>query len=151
MGCFNPSSNNVAFVNQPLAADVAVTANTTTTVASITLSALPAACGTNACRVRLSYSYYASGGTLGLCYVSDGTNTYGASGAVTVNNFTLCGATLLTPQQFSSGATPTFTILIFDEGATSVCAFRQIAPSTAACAVGSGLQSYMQAEVLPSN
>jgi hypothetical protein len=143
---------NLVFTNKPLAADVPVVANTTTAIDDIALAALPAACGSNSCRLRVSYAYYISGGSsLNNCYATDGTNTYGQSGSTLSSNQSYCNNSVLSPQTFSAGATPTITIDTYDYGVVSICAFRTPSSASAVCDVGSGLlQGYMQVEVVES-
>jgi hypothetical protein len=145
-------SNNLQFVNQNLASNKAISANVTLSIDSVTVSALPAACSTNGCRMRVSYSYFIDGGVNGLCWVTDGTtNSRGAQGSVTSNNSAYCTDNLIFPAQYSAGATPTITIQTNNTGNATACA----ASATAApCNNGNtnvSRVSNMQVEVILSN
>lgn len=110
------------FTNHNLTANVSCLATTVCTVDSVTLAALPAGCGTSGCRIKVSYSYSIFGGTFGQLWVSDGTNTGGIGYFDTNTNFSGASAVYTSIGQFSSGATPTITILGNDGGSYTVCA-----------------------------
>jgi hypothetical protein len=149
-----PSSSmaNLAFLNRDLSSNVSVLANTTTTIDSVTLSALPAACGTNQCRLRISYSYYMSGGVNGACWISSPfTGRPSVDGPIS-NNFGFCTDNMISTNTFSSGATPTVTISVNNVGSQTACAATD---SGSPCNTGDGfavgLNSNMQVEVILSN
>jgi len=147
---------NLAFTNKAFAPsgsppELAVSSTTTTTIDSTTLSALPAACGTNGCRLRVTYDYFVSGGVVGVCYVNDGgAADWDQSQAGTVSNHTPCGFSSISPEQFSSGATPTVTVYIYDSGSANVCGYQSPTFTDATCQ-SSGIQGYLQVEVIQSN
>lgn len=144
---------NYAFTNKNLASNVSVAANTTTTVDSIAIpSASFAKCGTALCRIRVSYSYYVSGGVNGVCWATDGTNVWRPSDAgVISNNQGICNDTFLTPATYSSGAGVTITLQINDTGVATVCT---TTAGSSPCNTGDAnvaLPSGLQVEVVPSN
>lgn len=156
--CANPAqSTTLAFTNQNLASNVSVAASTITTIDSVTLAALPAGCGSSRCRLRVAYSYYASGGLDGMSWVDDGTNQWAvANCGQPTNNFSICSTSQLSPTLYSSGATPTLTIKVIDAGAITVCTSWT---GTAPCNTGSfsgspnnppSIASRFQVEVVPS-
>lgn len=147
------TGTQVAFHNQPLTADQDfASAPTAGAVDSYTEPALPAACGTNGCRLRVSFSYYQSGGTgQGVIYASDGTSNFALGTVATLSNQAYASASALSPEQFSSGATPTISILVTNYGSMDVCAFRTPSSGSSGCGSGSGtFQSYFQVEVITS-
>jgi hypothetical protein len=148
------TGTQLSFHNQPLAVDQNFSsAPTASTVDSYALSALPAACGTNGCRIWVSFSYYSSGGTgQGVIYASDGTSPFAIASVATISNQAYSTASGLTPEQFSSGATPTISILDTNYGATDVCAYRTPSSGSSTCGSGSGtFHSYLQVAVIESN
>lgn len=146
---------NLSFHNQYLTSNQSITGDTPTVVDSYTLPALPSVCGTNLCRIRVSYGYVIFGGTgSGVCYVSDGTNYWSLSSAnETNNNSTSCGAASLSPTQYSSGATPTISIYTANPGSTTVCTAANTSPCTSGlnAYLPTALKSGMQVEVILSN
>ncbi len=146
--------SNILLTNKNLASNVAVSATTQTTIDSITLSALPAACATNACRIRVSYADYLGGGTYGFCWVTDGTTNWALSSeAVAQTNFSTCANSMLSPSQYSSGATPTITLMIVDNGGLTVCTTTTVgsAPCNTTPTNSPAVRSAMQVEVIVSN
>ncbi len=147
-----PLGAQYSFTNRNLASNVSVSSNTTTTVDSVTLSALPSGCGTNGCRVRISYSYFIDGGVNGVCWVTDGTtNSRGSQGSVISNNDAYCQDNLVFPAQYSSGATPTISIKVNDTGAATVCAASNTGSPCNNGNTNVSLVSNMQLEVIASN
>jgi len=146
---------NASLTQQVLATDFTPTQNTASTIQSVTLSALPAACGTNGCRIRVTYDYYISvGSQTGNCWVTDGTAVWGFTGEYNVNNQGGCSFSGLSTTQYSAGATPTISTQLYQYASTgvTVCAFRSPTSANGTCASGSGtLQSYWQVEVVQSN
>lgn len=138
-----------------LPANVSVSATTQTQIDTVTLPPLPAICGTNGCRVKMSYAYYIFGGNHGFCWASDGTNLYEMSSSDTPEtNFSTCqaGATL-SPAQFSAGATPTISVFTISGGTVTACTATQGAasPCTTAPTNSPTVNSGMQIEVVQSN
>jgi len=154
-GPFTATPNvNVYFHSQNLAANVGASATTQTTIDSFTLPALPAACGTNGCRIRVGYSYYIFGGTYGMCWISDGTNLWGGAYFDTNTNFSLCSTgSLLSPVTYSSGATPTISIRGIDGGTWTACTSTSGAasPCTTTPTNSPAIPSQFQVEVVTSN
>lgn len=156
-GCTVGDVNN-AFISTLLAGNIPSTGTnpggSPVTIASVTIPTADfAGCGTNGCRIGYDYSYSIAGGTEGVCYVSDGTNTYGLSLALTVNNFTPCGKSGMSLTKFSAGANPTVTVTLYDIGTTEVCQYQSLTPSAAGCASGASgaTQGYVNFYVQQSN
>ena len=152
-GCVNPPGLSLSYNSQNLASNVSVSSHTQTQIDSYTLPALPTTCGTNKCRLRVTFGYYIAGGLEGACYVTDGTNLWGLSSSSTAdNNFSTCASSgALSPNTYSSGATPTVSVYIVDGGAVTVCTALN---GSAPCNQGSSpffpaaLKSSMQVEVV---
>lgn len=148
------AGTQLSFHPQPLVSDQDfASAPTASTVDSYTLPALPAACGTNGCRLWVSFSYYQSGGTgQGTMYAYDGTSPFAISSVPTISNQAYATASGLSPEQFSSGATPTVSILVTNYGTMDVCAYRTPSSGSSTCGSGSGtFHSYFQVAVIVSN
>lgn len=152
--------SNLAYIPLLLAGNIPATGtNPGGTAVPIASTTIPtgdfALCGTNGCRIRFHYNYSISGGTQGLCYVTDnvGAAPYGKALALTVNNFTPCEASGLSLTQFSAGANPTVAVTLYDLGTTEVCQYQTLTPSAAGCASSAtgATQGYTQFEVVESN
>ena len=147
------SQVNLSFLTQNLASNVSVSSDTATLIDSHTFSALPAACGTNGCRLRIRYGYYMSGGVVGFCYANDGTANFAMSSSGSVNdNFSTCFGAALSVAQFSAGASPTIQIYTVNYGSATVCT---TTGGSSPCNTPEGswpvVNSGMQVEVVPSN
>jgi hypothetical protein len=144
---------NLAFTNRNLPGNVSIGASSTTTVDSVTLGALPAACATNGCRLRVSYSYYFSGGTQGWCWVTDGTVNSRAANDLSNNNGNQesCQDNVILPATYSSGATPTISTKVNNLGAQTACAQTGTAAPCNVANANVTLNSNMQIEVILSN
>lgn len=141
----------LSFTNATIASNISVTSNTVTSLMSSTVT-LPAGCGSS-CRAHISYSVYIVGGTIGMSWLSDGTNLGGMSYCGTVsNNFSFCSGSWTTPAKYSSN--PTFTLSFIDSGAATACSS---VLSGGSCGAVSGLSnivnvpSSMQVSMVLSN
>jgi hypothetical protein len=131
--CTQPNTN-LYFHIRNLASNVPATGNTQQQIDTFTLPALPSGCGTNLCRIRVSYSYYIEGGVEGMCWVTDGSHLWAPSGTNTANNFSYCtNGGELSPATYSSGATPTLSTYVDDLGSVTVCTQTQ---GTSPCTTG---------------
>ena len=144
---------NVAFSGKNLAGNVSIGINTITPIDSVTLSALPAGCGTNGCRLRVTYSYFLAGGTQGMCWATDGTSLWDQSYGGTVSgNFSFCNMSSSSPGQYSAGATPTVTVDTVDAGTVTACATTNTgSPCNSGPTAQPTVASYLQVEVVQSN
>lgn len=149
------TSANIAFTSKTLAANIPVALNTVQQIDSTTLAALPASCGTNGCRLRVSYSYMLVGGTQGQCWASEGANIWAQSyGATVSSNYSVCSAAGLSRSTYSAGATPTIATNAISGGAFEVCASMaggQAAPCNAGPTNAPASSSYFEVEVVQSN
>jgi hypothetical protein len=114
-GASSPSVQ--VFTNKNLASNVSVTANTLTTIDSVSPT-MPSSGGPF--RVLVTYSYFVSGGVLAECYVSDGTNSWAVWEQAITSNASECIGSQWSPTTYANGATPTFTVHTFNTGAATV-------------------------------
>jgi hypothetical protein len=128
------------FSSKNLGGNVPVTANTLTTIDSLTVT-MPATGGP--WRARVTYSYYKSGGINYNSYVTDGTNNFAGMDMTTVNNDTGLQGTQLSPVTYPNGQSVTFTTKIFDTGTSTVTTASNIHTPSA--------PAFMQVEVISSN
>jgi hypothetical protein len=143
----NPTPATV-FSSKNLASNVAFSANTTTTIDSITVNqaggAAPAFPNSTATfRVNVCYSYFATAGTgvTGETEVSDGTNVWAGGGAATSSGgttYTSCG---WSPVTYTSAGVITFTVSVRNTGSQTISTTSPIL----------GQASHMSVEVIPSN
>jgi hypothetical protein len=149
--CLTTTCGIASFSNATIASNISVSANTQTSLMSATVT-LPSGCGSN-CRALISYSVYIYGGTYGMSWLSDGTNSGGMSfcGAVN-NNFSFCSGSWTTPVTYSSN--PTFTLYFIDNGSSTACT---ASVGSSPCTAPSGLSniptvpSSMQISMVQSN
>jgi hypothetical protein len=127
------------FTNKNLASNVPVTANTTTTIDSISVT-MPSSGGPF--RVLVTYAYYMNGGVNGECWVEDGTNFWALWEEQTAGNILMCSGSQWSPTTYANGAAKTFTVQTFNTGAT--------AATTVGSLTGS-VPSSMQIAVFASN
>ena len=128
-----------AFTSKNLAGDVAVTANVQATIDSITVT-MPSTGGP--WRVQVAYDYFFSGGVNGECFVTDGTNTWALMEWQPLSNIGSCQNTQWSNVTYGNGASVTFTVNVFDNGATTVKATSTFHAAT---------PSYMQVAIFSTN
>jgi len=104
------------FTNQNLAGDVAVSANTLTTIDSVAVT-MPASGGP--WRAQVTYNYFFSGGVNGECTLSDGTTSWAQMEMQPLNNIGSCQDTAWSKTTYANGAVVTFTVNVWDTGATT--------------------------------
>jgi hypothetical protein len=105
------------FTNQNLAGDVAVSANTLTTIDSVAVT-MPSSGGP--WRAQVTYNYFISGGVNGECTLSDGTTSWAQMETQPLNNVGSCQDTAWSKTTYANGAVVTFTVNIWDTGAITV-------------------------------
>lgn len=127
------------FTNKNLGGNVSVSANTLTTIDSVSVT-FPASGGP--WRVQINYAYFNAGGVNVECDVTDGTNFWGLWEQGTTSNISMCSGSQWSPVTYANGTSKTFTVQVYNTGASTV---------TTVGNINGSVPSSMQVSVVQSN